>query len=122
MVMRAYLIIISIYRAIKRAEERDEEILKSAQRSLFVSEGYPPIRAYKEIEGEGEEEGEGEKRKKEEEERRGEAERVKEEGNRLFQQKRFAEAKEKYSLAISLSPSPVYYANRAETHLRLNWC
>ena len=48
------------------------------------------------------------------------AEALKNEGNALFQQERFALAVEKYNDAIELNPEvPAYYSNRAFCHLKL---
>jgi hypothetical protein len=45
---------------------------------------------------------------------------LKEEGNTLFTQKKYKEARIKYTLAIGLDPSnPVLFANRAACNLSL---
>ena len=49
-----------------------------------------------------------------------EAEKLKEEGNKLFAEKHFAKATDCYSKAIEVDPSnPIYYSNRAFCHIRL---
>lgn len=52
---------------------------------------------------------------------RGEAERLKNEGNELMKAERHREALEKYSRAIELDPrNAVYFCNRAAAHFKLN--
>jgi tetratricopeptide (TPR) repeat protein len=48
------------------------------------------------------------------------AEKLKSEGNRLMQMKKYNEALEKYTDAINLNPiNPIYYANRAQAYISL---
>ena len=47
------------------------------------------------------------------------AERLKEEGNRHLAQFQFAAAAEKYTAAIELNPTAVYYSNRAQAQIKL---